>query len=125
MKEAKRKPIHRTIGYAFEGLWEMLLTEHNARLHLMSTAGVLGLIFWLRPEPVKFCILILAITTVWVAEAFNTCIELLTDLISPGHSRAIKTVKDIAAAAVFIAAMGSLVLGVVILGPLLYGRLVR
>ena len=54
---------------------------------------------------------------VWTAEALNTAIEFLVDLASPElHPLAAKA-KDVAAGAVLVAAIGSLVVGVLVFGP--------
>jgi hypothetical protein len=54
---------------------------------------------------------------VWVAEAFNTVFEIVVDIASPQYSYAARRAKDIAAAAVLIASLGAVALGLVILGP--------
>ena len=55
----------------------------------------------------------------WVAEALNTAFELLCDVASPEFHPLVKQSKDVAAAAVLLCAVGSAVIGLLILGPYL------
>ena len=59
----------------------------------------------------------LAIVAVWTAEAVNTALEFLTDVASPGFHPIAGQAKDVAAGAVLIAATGSVIIGVLVLGP--------
>jgi len=101
----------------------MIRTEPNAWVHCVATVVVLGLSWWLQLDPVRFALIILAIVSVWVAEAFNTVIEIVLDFVSPQYSDVAKRAKDIAAAAVFISCIGAAILGVILLGPALYSKL--
>ena len=114
----------RSFSYAFIGLRDMLWTEPNAWVHAFATALALGLAFWLQVGRVKLCILILSIVSVWAAEAFNTVLEIMADLVVVDrYSRIVKRAKDIAAAAVLVASMGALAIGLIVLGPPLLERL--
>lgn len=114
----------RSFTYAFIGLGDMIRTEPNAWVHAFATLLALGLAFWLDVGRVKLCILILSIVSVWTAEAFNTVLEIMADLVvMDRYSRIVKRAKDIAAAAVLVASMGALAIGLIVLGPPLYERL--
>ena len=54
---------------------------------------------------------------VWTAEALNTAFEFLTDVASPQFHPLAGKAKDVAAGAVLIAALGSVVIGILVLGP--------
>jgi diacylglycerol kinase (ATP) len=108
--------------HALNGLADILRTEHNAWLHGGMTVLVLALAVWLRLAPVKFALIVLAVISVWVAEAFNTVCEVLADMASPATSVAARRAKDIAAAAVLIASLGAAAVGVIILLPALMLR---
>ena len=101
----------------------MIRTEPNAWVHGVATILVLGLSLWLKLDPIRFALIILAVVSVWVAEAFNTVIEIVLDFVSPQYSDVAKRAKDIAAAAVFISCIGAAILGLVILGPMLSNKL--
>ena len=64
-----------------------------------------------------WCWIVLAIISVWTAEALNTAFEFLTDVASPEFHPLAAKAKDVAAGAVLIAAMGSVVIGLLVLGP--------
>ncbi|MBU0703317.1 MAG: diacylglycerol kinase family protein, partial [Chloroflexi bacterium] len=59
---------------------------------------------------------------VLVSEMLNTVAETLVDLISPSHHPLAKVVKDVTAGAVLLAAIISVVVGLVVLGPPLWAR---
>ena len=107
----------RSFGHAFRGLKVLLQTQPNARIHAVATFMVVaaGALFGI--SPVEWALVALAVAGVWAAEALNTAIEFLVDLASPElHPLAAKA-KDVAAGAVLVAAIGSLVVGVLVFGP--------
>lgn len=107
----------RSFGHAFRGLKVLLQTQHNARIHALATVLVLAAGALLRLSPAEWALIVLAIVCVWATEALNTAIEFLVDLASPElHPLAAKA-KDVAAGAVLVAAIGSLIVGVLVFGP--------
>jgi diacylglycerol kinase len=113
----------RSFLYAFQGLRTVWRTQTNMRIHLSVALLVVALGWWLELSKTDWCLLVLAISMVLMAEAFNTALEFLTDLASPDYHPLAKHAKDTAAAAVLLAAIGSAVLGLLILGPPLLQRL--
>ena len=95
----------------------MLRTQHNAWLHLGATLAVCSCGWGLRVSAADWRWLIAAITLVWAAEALNTAIEVVCDVISPGYHPAIGTAKDIAAGAVLLCAIGAFLIGGLTLAP--------
>lgn len=81
---------------------------------------VVLLAFWLRLPLGDWAVLILTIALVWVGEFINTAIEAVVDLASPQHHHLARTAKDVAAAAVLLAAFASILVGLLILGPPLW-----
>ena len=67
--------------------------------------------------------LILTIAMVFTAEFINTSIEAVVDLASPVHHPLAKVGKDVGAAAVLIAALAAVLVGLLILGPPLWTRI--
>ena len=106
-----------SLGCALEGLGFMLKTQHNAWLHLAATLIVIVLASFLGVSGEDWRWLIVAIVMVWVAEAFNTAVEYLCDVVSPGYSISVKRAKDIAASAVLVCAIGAVFVGAVTLWP--------
>ena len=114
----------KSVAHAVRGLTDMISTEHNAWLHLIATIIALDLAWWLRVSSVEFALIVISIVLVWIAETFNTVLEIMANLVvGQRFSRLVKRAKDIAASAVLIAAFGALVLGLMILGPHLHSRL--
>ncbi len=107
----------KSVAHAVQGLAFMLRTQHNAWLHLAATIVVaaLGLVFRIQPDDWRW--LIVAIIMVWVAEAFNTAVEYVCDVVSPDYSEAVRRAKDIAAGAVLVCAAGAVVIGVITFWP--------
>lgn len=113
----------KSFKFAIDGLKDLFKTQPNAKIHLLVALFVLiaGLLLNISIE--EWAILCLTIAIVLAAEAFNTALEYLTDLVSPDfHPLAGKT-KDVAAAGVLICAIGAVVVGVLIFGPRIYNLL--
>src|SRR6266481_7358082 len=110
-------------GNAFRGLWYALRTQRNARVHIAIAilAILLGIV--LHISAVEFAMVFVAITGVFIAEMFNTVFELYIDLASPDYHPLAKIAKDVAAGAVLLSAMLSVVIGFFVFGPHLWGLL--
>ena len=104
---------------AFRGLRLLVGGQTNARIHVAATLLVLCAGFWLRLPSAKWGLLTLAIALVWVAEALNTAIERLTDMVSPEYRPLAGEVKDLAAAGVLLAALGAGGIALAVFGPAL------
>ncbi|MFT5444381.1 MAG: diacylglycerol kinase [Myxococcota bacterium] len=106
-----------SFGYAFRGLALVARSQHNAWIHAVATVAVvtLGLIF--SVSRMEWCVLVLAIGAVWIAEALNTALELLADAVSLEAHPLVGQAKDAAAGGVLIAAIASALVGVLVLAP--------
>jgi len=107
----------RSVKNALNGILIMLKSQHNAWIHALATVLIclLGLYFGFTKS--EWFWIILAIISVWTAEALNTAFEFLADVSSPNYHPLVKKAKDVAAGAVLIAAIGSVVIGILIIGP--------
>jgi len=105
--------------YAWRGLVHLLRTQHNAWLHVVATIVVSLMGFTFRISSTEWCCLILCLTVVWTAEALNTAVESLTDLVSPEFHPLAGQAKDVAAGAVVIAATGTAIVGAIVFVPYL------
>jgi diacylglycerol kinase (ATP) len=103
--------------FAIAGIWFLLTTQHNARLHLAATVFVCFVGFVLGVSAADWRWLVVAISLVWTVEAINTAFEHLCDVVSPEFCRGVEQAKDIAAGAVLISALGAIVLGALIFLP--------
>lgn len=107
----------RSFGYAIRGVGLMLALQANARIHALATVVVVALGFVLGLERWEWCAVTGAIGLVWAAEGFNTALEALTDLVSPGAHPLAGRAKDIAAGAVLCAALAAAVIGLIVFLP--------
>jgi diacylglycerol kinase len=109
--------------FACSGLWYALRTQRNTRVHLTAAAAVIGLGLWLDLSHIQWAVLTLTIGFVLVSEMLNTVAETLVDLTSPDYHPLAKVVKDVTAGAVLLTAIISVIVGLLVLGPPLWDRL--
>jgi diacylglycerol kinase (ATP) len=107
----------RSVKVALQGVRIMVESQHNAWLHAAATVGVTILGLMLGLSAAEWCWIVLAIMAVWTAEALNTAFEFLTDVASPTFHPVAGKAKDVAAGAVLLAAVGSVVIGALVFGP--------
>jgi diacylglycerol kinase (ATP) len=111
-------------GHAFRGWWYVLKTQHNAWIHSLFATGVVVIGLWVGLKPLDWAILVLTIAMVFTAEFINTAIEAVVDLASPVHHPLAKVGKDVGAGAVLVAALAGIVIGLLVIGPPLWARLI-
>jgi diacylglycerol kinase (ATP) len=102
---------------ALAGIRELIITEHNARIHLTATIAVIAAAVIFKVTRHEAIALAIAIGFVWCAEMFNTCVEKTLDFISLERHPEIKSIKDIAAGAVLIASLIAVITGLLIFLP--------
>jgi diacylglycerol kinase (ATP) len=110
--------------HAFRGWWFVIRTQHNAWLHAIITTLVILVALWLHLQTRDWAVLLLTIALVWTAEFINTALEAVVDLASPQQHPLAKVGKDVGAAAVLIAALTSILVGLLILGPPMWEKIV-
>jgi diacylglycerol kinase (ATP) len=103
--------------HALHGIIEMLKSQHNAWIHLLATVCVVVAGAVLGVSTTQWCLLVLVMTTVWVAEGLNTAFEYLCDVASPEFHPLVKKSKDVAAGAVLLSAVGAVLVGLIIFIP--------
>jgi diacylglycerol kinase (ATP) len=123
--QAGRRAASRLASFrhAFAGWWYVLHTQRNAWIHAVASVAVLAIGLWLELGRIEGAILALSIALVWVAEFVNTAVEAVVDLLSPNVHPLAKVGKDVAAAAVLIAALAAVGVGLLLIGPPLWMRL--
>ena len=107
----------RSFKYAIRGIGTVFKEEFNARVHFLAALVVIVLGFVLKVAWVEWSILILVMGGVFTMELINTSIEGLADLYSMELNPKIKKIKDLSAGAVLVAAITSLIIGLVIFLP--------
>jgi diacylglycerol kinase (ATP) len=113
----------RSVKYALRGIRIMVASQHNAWLHAVATVVVVGAGVWVRLSWSEWCWIVLAIVSVWTAEALNTAFEFLTDVASPTFHPVAGKAKDVAAGAVLLAAAGAVIIGTLVFWPKVVGLL--
>lgn len=103
--------------YAFRGLVSLFRSQPNARIHLAVLAAVLAAGFLFEISRLEWLAVVVCAALVLSLEAVNTAVEHLTDLVSPGFHPLAGKAKDVAAAAVLVAALGSVVVGLLVFLP--------
>jgi diacylglycerol kinase (ATP) len=116
MKDAER-PRFLSFRYAFRGVRWMIRHEPNMRFHLVAATGVLIAAAAFRLPIEQWAALVFAITLVLLGEVLNTAIEAVLDLVHPEHHELVGRVKDLAAAAVLVAAAGATVIAAIVFVP--------
>ena len=114
----------RSLRYAFSGWWHVIRTQRNAWIHAVVSLLVLVVCTWLKLPARDWALIILAIAMVWTAEFVNTALEAVVDL-AANHQRhnLARVSKDVGAAAVLIAALASILIGLLLIGPPLWEKI--
>lgn len=107
----------KSFKFAFVGIFTMLKSQHNAWVHVFATFLVTVCGLFLRISSAEWCLLVLTMMAVWITESLNTALEFLADAVSPSFNPLIKQAKDVAAGAVLVAAIGSIIIGLIVFCP--------
>jgi len=107
----------KSLNHAIAGIKELIITQHNARIHLTATVAVIIISFILNISKQEWMMITIAIGFVWATEMLNTCAEKTMDFISTEKSPEIKSIKDLAAGAVLIASVTAFIIGLIIFIP--------
>ena len=114
----------RSFGFALEGVSYLIRTQRSAQIEIVLGVAVIAVAVWLGINALEWAVLVLAMALVLALEALNTAIELTVTLASPQRHPLAKAAKDVAAGMVLIAAIGSVIVGIIVLGPRLASILV-
>lgn len=107
----------KSFSYAFKGIAVLFSTQINARIHAVVLSFVVAAGFYFRIEKMEWLVIALIAALVLSAEAMNTAVEFVVDLVSPDHHPLAGKAKDVAAAAVLITAFGAIIIGLIIFLP--------
>lgn len=111
-----------SFGYAFRGIAILFKTQINARIHLTALLAVVIAGFFFKINTTEWCLIALSSAAVLSAEAMNTAVEFVVDLVSPQYNELAGKAKDVAAAAVLLMAFGAVCVGVIIFLPKICGQ---
>jgi undecaprenol kinase len=106
-----------SFGYAVSGWLYMLRWQKNTRILSVISVAVVIMGLWLQVDLLSWAILILTMTIVWMAEFLNAAIEAAINLGSAEYHPMAKVGKDVAAGAVLLGAIASILIGMAIFIP--------
>ena len=105
--------------YAFAGISVLIREEHNAWIHCVAAVAAVTLGFLFDITPGEWTAVVIVIAMVFSAEAVNSAIERTADFVKAERDDRKRDIKDLAAGAVLICAVGAAVVGVIIFLPYL------
>lgn len=109
----------RSIAHAVDGIGFLARHEPNMRLHLAAATAAIAAGIWFGVSMAEWLWIILAIALVLMAEALNTAVEQICNVVSREFHPAIKASKDVAAGAVLISAIAAVLIGAFVFVPYL------
>jgi diacylglycerol kinase (ATP) len=109
----------RSFAFAGAGIRHVIRNEPASWVHASATAAVFGSCFLLDIAAKDWRWIVFAVCLVWSAEAFNTAIESICDLLSPQFSEHARVAKDVGAGAVLIVSIGAAAIGFLTFWPYL------
>jgi len=105
---------------AIAGIGVVFRSKDIARVEVIAAAAVIGLGLAIKLSSFEWCALVVAIAMVLTAEALNTSVEAIVDLVTPEFNPLAGRAKDVASGAVLIAALASVAIGLLVFGPHLW-----
>jgi len=111
-----RKRIE-SFGFAFNGLKILIRDEHNSWIHLFAVFCVIIAGVFFKISVSEWISVVFAFGFVIALEIVNSAIENIADFVSPERHEMIKKIKDLAAAAVLLAAITAFIIGLIIFLP--------
>jgi len=112
-----RSGFFRSFRFAGQGVWYVVRTQRNMRVHLLAGAAAIVAGLVLRIGAADWACVLTAIGLVLTAETLNTVVEALTDLCTDEFHPLAKIAKDAAAGAVLIASAAALGVGLAVFLP--------
>ena len=109
-----------SLRYASEGIYFMIRTQRNMRIHTVSGLLAFSLALYLHLPRLQLATIAIVASLVVICEMFNTAVENVVDLATHRRHPLAKAAKDVAAAAVLAASLNALFVGALLLGPPLW-----
>ena len=100
--------------YAFKGIGQLLMKERNFQVHVFALACVIALGIYFKIQVIEWVLITIVSSIILALEGMNTAIEKLCDEVTTERKKSIMIIKDVAAGAVLIAAIGAAIVGVLI-----------
>lgn len=109
--------------YALSGITYAVRTQKNMKIHTLALILVLTAGFWLELSGLEWSMVLIMVGIVIICEMLNTAMEALVDLETQNYHPLAKTAKDVAAGAVLIACILSVIIGLLIFVPKVLNKL--
>jgi diacylglycerol kinase (ATP) len=122
----KNRPLHERVGFAIEGWRTGWRREKSFRTQVAMGGVALLALIALRPAPVWWALLFLVVALILAFELINAALEAVVDHLHPDIHPEIKAIKDMAAGAVLLLSVASLLIGFAMVldrGPALLAQL--
>jgi len=117
--------LRESFGFAINGIRLATKYNRNIRIHFIIALFVIIFAFLLNLSLSEKSIIIMIVLLVISSEMINTAIEEVVDLVTKDYRQEAKTAKDVSAGMVFIVALGSIAIGVLIFVPHLYNLILN
>ncbi|MBI2614048.1 MAG: diacylglycerol kinase family protein [Candidatus Levybacteria bacterium] len=111
------RSLIKSFGYSLEGVWHALKNNRNLRITFFLASIVILVGLYFHVTSFEMVLLVIAILLVILSEMINTAIEEMVNLITFEHRKEAKIAKDVAAGMVLVAAVGSVIIGLLIFTP--------
>ena len=114
------KRLWKSFGYAIKGLVKTFKEEQNLKIQISVAIVVLIFAAVWDVNRYEWIILVLVIGLVILMEIANSAVERITDILKPRLNHYVKEIKDITAAAVLVASILAVVVGIMVFWPYLF-----
>ncbi|MCX2719741.1 diacylglycerol kinase family protein [Lentiprolixibacter aurantiacus] len=116
-RESFLKNRIKSVGFALRGAWVLIRTERSIKIQVCIALLVTAAGFYYEISTTEWILQTLAIALVLGVEGLNTAVEKIADYIQPRYDRKIGFIKDVAAGAVMLVALGAAIVGLIIYVP--------
>jgi diacylglycerol kinase len=113
----KQQPLSKAFTHAFHGMADFIRHDRNGKIHLVIGAIVVMAGFFFNVSVGEWGILLLCMALVLCLEMINHALENICDVVHESTHPLIKTAKDVAAGAVLLSAIISVIIGILIFLP--------
>lgn len=108
----------KSLGFAIKGAYKLITTEHSIMVQSSLAVIMIFAGFYFKISRTDWMFQVFAFGLVLSIEGLNTAVEKIADFIHPDYHKRIGFIKDIAAGAVFFAALTAMIIGLLIYVPI-------
>lgn len=111
----KNKNFIDAVKKALNGIWYGIKTQRNLKIQIVVTILVVIVEILLKLTTLEFIFIVFAFMIVIITEIINTAIETVVNLYTDKYHELAKIAKDVAAGAVMLAAINSIIVAILLL----------